>query len=91
MPNELWSIWTYFCFQELETPHKSMVEMMTRQYLEKAGGHGRRTSSTSDDPQSATATAPAPTPAPGSSIPSTIDEDVFEANYLKPKQKSPKG
>ena len=64
-----------------------MIEMMTRQYLEKAGT--RRMSSTSDDPRPATATAPAPTPAPRSRIPASVDEDVFETDDLKQKQKHP--
>ena len=61
-----------------------MIEMISRQYLEKAGGNARRTSSTSEDPRPATAM----TLRPISAITTAVEEDVFDSN-LKEKQSDP--
>ena len=58
--------------------------MISRQYLEKSGGHTRRTSSTSEDLRPATAM----TQRPISAITTTVEEDVFDTN-LKEKQSDP--
>ncbi len=54
----------FLCLQELDVPHKSMIEMIARQYLEKAAVKSsttdsqlRRHSSTSDEPRPATSAA----------------------------------